>query len=64
MSTKSLPEHMACGEGRCTGYDGSFTPLANQFVTWDNRAFVLFTRSAGEEARAARRRWIEKQEAK
>ena len=64
LTTKGHPEQMARGEGRCTGYDGSFTPLANPFVAWNTPACVLFTRSADEEARAARRRWIEKQEAK
>jgi len=64
LTTKGHPEHMARGEGRCTGYDGSFTPLANPFVTWDTAACVLFTRALGSDARAARERWIEKQQAK
>ncbi len=64
LTTKGHPERMARGEGRCTGYDGSFTPLTNSFVSWNNPACVLFTRAAGEKARAARRRWIEKQESK
>ncbi|GEM_PF-2634781 len=64
LTTKGYPEYMARGEGRCTGYDGSATPLTNPFVTWNNRACVLFDRERDPEARAVRERWIAKQKAK
>lgn len=64
LTTKGYPEHMARGEGRCTGYDGSTTPLTNPFAAWDQPACVLFTRAPAGPAREARERWIAKQESK
>jgi hypothetical protein len=61
FAMKEYPDQAKAGKGRCTGYDGSFTPLREPFVAWDNRACVLYTRSPNQ---AVRVQWFEAQAAK
>ncbi|MFC3457229.1 hypothetical protein [Massilia haematophila] len=59
---KEYPDHAKVGLGRCMGYDGTFTPLANPFRAWSTKACSRFRQDWTN--RAARQEWIDKQTAK
>lgn len=59
FAMKEYPEQAKEGRGRCTGYDGSFAPLRDPFVSWDSRACVRYMRSPNQ---AARLQWFQKQQ--
>jgi hypothetical protein len=59
---KEYPKHAEVGLGRCTGYDGTATPLIKPFHSWSTKACTRFRQDWA--TTPTREAWIAKQRSK